>query len=251
MLQGPPQQCAVVEGQLLLHVPERKAEIMPFVDAGVVACPYCRGSLGWDDEGFRHIDQHLSHPPLDMAWHQHVINLHDRLKRLFPTAHLARYAPIAGQVVEIVLLTLQGGKLGVLMPGSVEDYERLPELHALMIQHGVKPLIILPDHLVTLTQPKRSKTSRIKLETIALAVLALGEPLWLSTLNKRILHVIPHPGTKPLWTRGKSLGVVEAAVREYPLSQLRVSSGMMIGLSEWDPPLPDFAPLPARLIKKL
>jgi hypothetical protein len=185
-----------------------------------------------------------------MQWHAHVSNLHDRLARVFPSAQIGRYMEVAGAVVELVLLTPAGGRLGVLVPGSAEEGPRIARQHALMIEHGVRPLVVIPEQLVEISWPKRGKTQRVRLDGLPLTVLSLGLPLWLSRLSPReILHVHVHPQTKPLWGRGKSLGLVEAVVRPYPLSQLRLSQGMIATFGEWDPELPEFRALPARLAK--
>lgn len=245
------QQLATVGGQIVEHDAEREAQMRAFINLGQVLCPYCGQALTWGERGFIHTGE-LTHPPLSGEWHAHVGMIEDRLRRIFPTARIARYMDVAGQVVELVVLTAQGGKLGVLVPGSAEDHERIVRQHALMVKHGVKPLIIVPEPLVAVSQGKRSATARVKVGALELAILSLGQPLWLSRLMPRqILNLIVHPDSQPLWTSGRPLGMVEAVVRPYPISQLRMSSGMISTLDEFDAELPEFRPLPQRLANRL
>jgi hypothetical protein len=243
-----PQDLGQLDGKLVVWNPERAAELRALEG---ITCPYCGGGLEWSARGFVHLSA-AGHPPMTWEWHQHVMNLEERLRRVLPSAHIARYMDVAGAVVELVVLTPQGGKLGVIVPGSVHDAARIRRQHQLMLDHGVRPLVVIPEPLVSISSPKRAKTRRIKIDELAMTVLSLGLPLWLSRLSPRqILHVIVHPDTRPLWAGPKPLGLVEAVLREYPISQLRLNQGMLATLGEWDPALPEFRPLPARLAKLL
>jgi hypothetical protein len=242
------QELAEVGGQIVVHDQSRAAQMLAFIQLGQV---HCRGLLAWDEQGFVH-QAAADHPPLTAQWHAHVGLLEDRLRRIFPTARIARYMDVAGQVVELVVLTAQGGKLGVLMPGDSDDHARIVRQHALMIKHGVKPLIVVPEYLVAFTQARRAQTARVKVGALEIAILAIGQPLWLSRLHPRqILNVVLHPDSRPLWGEGRPLGLIEAVVRPYPISQLRMTSGMISTLDEFDGELPAFRPLPQRLLKRL
>lgn len=245
------QRFGLLDDKIVAHAQDAWPRLQGALRSGALVCPYCNHKLGWGETGFIHAEPYPGHPPLDATWHKHVMQIETRLKRLFPSGTLQIYAALDGEIIDALLLTPQGGKLGVLIPGSSEDLDRLQRRYKLLVKNAVKPMVILPDHLIDLKWPKRSLTQRVRLEQLALGILNLPEAIWVSSLKREIWHVIPQPDTRLLWHENRSLGWVQAVIRKYPLGQLRMDSGLVAVLSEYDPPLPEFDPLPDRLLKRL
>lgn len=220
-------------------------------------CPYCKDILGWDTGGFVHLqmiaEPRWRHAPLDASWHKHTLRLERRFKRLFDAALVQRYVGVEQHIIDLVLITPSGGRLGVIMPMSSEGSEiaRLRVRRELLVQEGAQPLILLPAEIVSLRSPKKSQTERVRLQDMELAVLQMEGRLWLITDDDQILHVTPHPDTRDFWALGRPLGFVEAVIRRYPLSQFRLNTGLVAMLEEWDPQSPEFQELPDRLKRRL
>lgn len=189
--------------------------------------------------------------------------LRERLEELFTTATIDEIVAVSDDVtVDALVLTGHGGKLAVILrhePCKLRRHERI--LHELERQ-GIALLWLgvaegLARTPIRLTQQDRragqEQMWRITLDETETALVAAGRPLWyLQPKQRSLLLVHPHPQAVELVQSGMllKLGSIECALREYPISQLRVSAGMVAVLDVYDPPLPAFAALPKRLVSR-
>lgn len=241
----------------------RKRRELPLVCASCGA-PVSLGA-GTSPSFFHRTGHGLCHDPITPTHEASLSALRARLSEILPSAMLDRDVdfPEVGYMADLAAVSGRGLRLAAEVQENEITRARFEEITSGLEAEGIAILWMRMPSLLKLSGAKSRPVRKVTLGEMETAILAQGRALMYLAPDqmgerasgdrhpKILLVHVPRYAVELARLGEPRVGQVEAVLRRYPLSQLRLRAGSVCVLTDFDPPLPAFSPPSERLAGKL